>query len=307
MPAYTLPRFLTGKHTGWLSYLGFFLLAFVFSLYWTFPEQVVSSRLEQEVLRQTRGEVKLKVGRAQLWRLSGLYAQNVAVKVGQKPAVTLDSVRLRLRLLPLLLLRYSVYGQVQLEGGTVDVVLTKRGARATDVRVDFDAVSLGKPKELAQYTGIPLGGTLTGEVELFGVEEWARSQGKVELHFTKLALGPGDVRGLNLPQLPFGDVGVSGEVKDGTLQLKPLRQDGGKLKLLGGGKVILSNTLSRSGLDVCLRLGAEKDFLQQNPKLSAAFQLAQAQFKRDSEGLLNLPLQGALGEPEVRNTLCPRR
>lgn len=307
MPSLPFLRHLTGKRAGWLGYIAFAAAAFVVSLYWTFPEQVIAARLEQEVSKATAGEINLKVvGGAQLWRLSGLHARHVTLQQQGKPAIKFDSVRFRLRLLPLVLLRRSLYGQVQLEGGTIDATVTQRG-KFSDLHVELDAVSLGKPAGLAEYVGLPLGGTLTGDIDLTGIDDWSHSGGKVDLRTKELAFGPGEVKGLKLPLLPFGDVALTAEVKDGALQVQNLHQEGGKLKLAAGGKVTLARVLGRSGLDLCLRVGADPDFLQANPKVSSAFQLAQTQIKRDADGLLNVPLQGLLNAPEVRNGLCPRR
>lgn len=307
MASLPLARFFTGKRAGTVGYVLFAALAFVVSLYWTFPEQVVAARLEQEAAKASRGEVTLRVaGGAQLWRLSGLHARHVTLQARGKAPIKFDSVRFRLRLMPLLLLRRSLYAQVQLEGGTVDVTYTQRG-KQNDLRVELDAVSLGKPAGLADYVGLPLGGSLSGAVDFAGSENWSHAGGRIELRAAQLAFGPGEVKGLKLPQLPFGDVTLQADVRDGALQVKELRQEGGKLKLSAGGKVTLASDLGRSALDVCLRVGADKDFLQANPKLSAAFQLAQTQIKRDADGLLNVPLQGMLSAPEVRNGLCPRR
>lgn len=284
----------------------FAIAAFLASLYYTFPEQVVSDRLEREVAQASGGQVQARVQRANLWRFSGLYAQNVEVRMGEAAPITFDTVRLRLRLLPLLLGRLSVYGQVQLEGGTLDVVLTRRG-KVLDLQADMDAINLAKPKALGEALGMALAGQLTGSVELEGVEDMVHSKGKIDLRLVRAAVGPGEVRGLSLPALPLGDLSLAGEVKDGVVAIKQLRQEGGKLQLTGGGKVSFGRQLAASSLDVCLRIGADKDFLAENPKLSAVLQIAQAQLKRDADGMLNLPLQGRVGAPEVRPALCPRR
>lgn len=296
-----------GKAAGRIGTCAFAFLAFVVSLYWTFPEQVVSARLEQEVAKASNGQVTVRVAKAQLWRLSGLHAEDVTVRMGGQPPISVDSIRLRLRLPPLLLFRLSFYGQVQLEGGTLDVTATRRNKEVMDLHAELDNINLAKPAALGKLAGFPLAGLLTGEIDLEGVQDLAHCGGKVSLKATTLALGPGEIKGLGLPQLPLGDLSLAAEIADGTLQIKALRQEGGKINLTGGGKVTLNRTPSNSTLDVCFRLGADKAFLQENPKVATVMQLAQTQLKRDTDGMLNLPIQGPMGAPEVRPTLCPRR
>jgi type II secretion system protein N len=293
------------KHAVRLGYLAFGLSSFLVSLYCTFPAQVVTMRLAQEVARATGGQVRFQVAQADLWRFSGLAARQVRLQVGDNAPVTVDAARIRLRLLPLLLLRASVYAQVQLGNGLAEVVLALDKSHAADLRLD--GIDLTKPAWLARQLGVPMQGILSGTASLTNVPRWPMVSGEVALELDRLSFGPTTVEGVGLPQIGLGNVDLEVNVAEGQAKIASLRQQGGNVQLETRGKVVLGEPIEASVLDVCGRIKVEPAFLQANPKLAAALHLAEVQLKRDANGFLNVPLAGSLRAPQLRPGLCPAR
>lgn len=293
------------KNAARLGYLAFSITSFLLSLYWTFPAQVVTMRLAQEVAKATGGQVRFRVGRADLWRLSGIAAHDVRLQVNDGAPVTLEAARIRLRLLPLFLLRGSVYAQVQLGQGLAEVVLSLDKSHAAEVR--FDDIDLTKPAWLAKQLGVPLQGVLTGTASLVNAPRWPMTNGDLDIQFDKLSVGPTTVEGVTLPQIGLGQINVAMEIREGQAKITSMRQQGGNISLEARGKVVMSEPLEASVLDLCGRLKVEPAFLQANPKLAAAMHLAEVQLKRDPTGFLNVPLAGSVRSPQLRPGLCPAR
>src|SRR5262245_688881 len=95
-----------------IGYVGFGIASLLIGLYLTFPAEAVGQRLAHEMQQRSRGKLSLSFEDISLYRLSGISAETVKVrttKEGEQPIeVTLDAVRARLRLLPLLWLSPSL-------------------------------------------------------------------------------------------------------------------------------------------------------------------------------------------------------
>lgn len=288
-----------------LGYVAFGIVTFIVSLYWTFPAQVVTMRVAQEIARSTGGQVRIRVGKADLWRLSGIAAHDVRLQVGDGVPVNIDAARVRLRLLPLFLLRGSVYGQVQLGQGLAEVVLSLDSSHAVELK--FDEVDLTKPAWLARQLGVPMQGVLSGTASMTGAPRWPMASGDIDLQLERLSVGPMPVEGVSLPQIGLGQINLTMEIREGQAKIASFRQQGGNINLEARGKLVLSEPLEASVLDVCGRVKVEPAFLTANPKLAAAMHLAEVQLKRDTNGFLNVPLAGTMRAPQLRPGLCPPR
>ena len=293
------------KNLARLAYVAFAVTTFIISLYWTFPAQVVTMRAAQEVARATGGQVRIKVKTAELWRLTGIAAHDVEVQVGDGAPVRLDAARARLRMLPLFLLRRSIYVQVQLDQGLAEVLLSLD--RGHDAEVKLDGVELARAPWLTRQLGFPMQGVISGTAALSGMPRWATAQGSIDFSIERMSLGPLSVEGINLPQIALGQLSLAMDITEGQAKITSFRQLGGNMSIETRGKVMLAEPLDASVLDVCARLKVDQGFLAANPKLNAAVQLAEVQIKRDPSGFLNVPLAGMVRAPQLRPGLCPPR
>lgn len=292
----------------WAGYAGFTLLSLAVGMTLTSPAEAVGQRLAHELQRASGGGWTMTYREATPWRLSGIALTEVRLQTspaaGEPTLLPLQAVRLRLRLLPLLLGRLGVSGELVGGGGRLAATVAQGRERSLQVEVAADNLDLANPPWLAPLVGLPVGGRLGGRGELAWEGELRRCTGQLQARIGGLQIGPGAVAGVVLPTIAFGDVAWASELKDGRLSVPELRQEGGNLRLRGSLGVQLRQPFSLSTLQACTMLRAEPAFLASNPKIRSALQLAEMQLKRDAEGFLHLPLAGTLGAPKVAGGLC---
>jgi type II secretion system protein N len=292
------------------GYAAFAGVSLLLSFYFTFPAAALGQRIAHELERSTHGVWHVTFNDVSTYRFTGIEAQGVTLQrtlPGTEPlTLQLDALRARLRVLPLLLLRTSVDAGVTLGEGTLDARLTPRGA-AADAHLDADNVSLTIPPILAKLTGVPVGGTVVGQLDLTWDNDPQKTQGTASFTLDKLSVGPGKIAGFSVPLVDLGTVELGVDVQNGKLNVTTFRQRGGSLSLQASGTMQLVNPPPQSALDVCVAFRAEPAFLGANPTMRSALSLAEVQLKKDNEGYLHLPLAGPAAMPQIRfGGLCKR-
>jgi type II secretion system protein N len=297
-----------------LGYLAFAVLCLVLNLYWTFPANALAQRVASEVERETSGTWTLKFQDASPWRLTGLELDNVTLIKKENPTaepmvLQLDTLKARLRILPLLLLRTSINTQVNIGDGVLGAVVTVL-KDATDADVYFDEVDFGKSAVFSKLAGMPLGGVLNGTVNVHWTRDIHHVDTEADISIGKATVGPGKVANLvTIPSVSLGDLALMGEIKEGKIKITSFKQSGNaaniQLRASGGGQ--LSQPLFTSTVDACVMFKAEPQFLTNNPTMRSAVQLAEVQLKKDPEGFLNVPIGGAVNGIAVRTgNLCKK-
>ena len=298
----------------WAGYGAFALFSLFISFYLTFPAEAVAARLAQEVQKQSRGQWTLTYKDASSYHLSGLSLEGVALQEAGAPGeamrVTLDAVRGRLRLAPLFLARLSVDAEVLNGDGSLAVRWTPRssaggsGPPAMDVRLEADDFDFASAPFLAKMAGLPLGGKMNGSLDASWENDVRKSTGSLELNIEAANLGPGAVQGLTLPNVSLGSLVLAAEAKDGKFKITSFKQQGGNVNLRASGNLQLRQPLTASGVEACVQFKADPAFLNSNPKLKSIVQLAEVQLRKDGEGFLMVPLQGALNGVRVNPGTC---
>jgi type II secretion system protein N len=301
-----MPAMLKTKLAQRSAYALFAVGTFLMFVYAGFPTDALAGRIVSEVARQSKGQVQLKVGHASLWRGTGIALEDVhVIRPGAQP-LSFDALRVRLRLLPLLLLRRSVTVQVPAGRGLFVSTLTKHGD-GLDVHLEASQLDFATMPMLSRSLGITAAGVLDLEGDLSAVPDLQHTQGHLNITMDHVAMGPGSVYGLALPRLDLGKLEVALKVQDGHAKIGQFKQTGGTVNLMAQGGVELATPVARSTLDVCSKVRLDPVFLDKNPKLRSVMQLAEVQLRRDPDGFLNAPLVGTLGSPQLRPGLCPKR
>ena len=130
-----------------------------------------------------------------------------------------------------------------LYGGTLRGVVDPRPA---SFRVDatLEGVDLARYTGLASVARRQLRGRLEGTVALDGAGRGpAAATGTVALRIPGLTLEGAKVRGITVPDLHFGDVHLTGTVKNGRLEIGEIVADGQEIDLRGEGNVLLRDPL----------------------------------------------------------------
>ena len=294
------------------GYFAFTVLSLLVSLYLTFPADALGQRLSHELQRQTHGQWLMTYSEASTYRLTGVQLENF--KLTQHPPVThesdapalhleFDQLHARLRLTPLLLLRLSADVGVYTHGGSLSARITPR-KQVTDVLISADKFDLGFPPLAGQFIGIPVGGQLSGHIDAALFDDFHRTTVTADLTYDRGGIGPGAIAGFTLPHIELGQIILAAELKDTKAHLTNFKQQGGNIALNIKGNTTLRQPLETSLLDLCLTLRADPTFLDNNPTIKTALQIAEVQFKKDPQGFIHIPLSGAMNSPQVGNVLC---
>jgi type II secretion system protein N len=298
---------LKSKYALWAGKTAFGLMCTLVFLYAGFPTDALVNRLVTEVGRSSKGGLVLKVGQSHLWRGTGVALEHVQIMRPNTAPIVLEAVRVRLRLLPLLLFRTSFLVQLPVGGGALWTTMTRHGDGA-DIHLEGADLDFTALPAMSHALGIPIAGVASLEGELTAVKDIAHAQGHLNFTLDHLALGPGSVYGLELPQLEMGKLEVELAVGEGRAKIKRFAQTGGKVYISAKGSTeLLANNVARSPIDACLRVRLDPTLMEKNPKLRSVMQLAEVQLKRDGDGFLNAPLTGVMGAPQLRPGLCPAR
>ncbi len=293
-----------------LGYIAFTVSAFLCCFYWTFPADALAQRLVFELQRRSGGAWRAEYKDASTFRLSGLQFENVKIKytdlrepLASPQIVAMDALRARVRILPLMLRRWSLQTQVRLHEGLLAATFTAHGS-SREVEAEADQIDFNQPPLLATLLGIPVGGKLNGTLEAAWDVEAKQANGEFEMVIDTGSVGPGSVAGFTLPRVGLGQVTATGTLKDGQFRLEQFKQKGGNLSLQAKGHGTLHQQIARSQLDMCLRVRADASFLDSNPKIKGVLQLAEVQMKKDPEGYLNIPVTGPATALQLGHGLC---
>lgn len=297
-----------GKIARGVGYGLFAVAALLVSLYLTFPAEAVGQRLAHEVRVRSGGAYTLRFKELSPWRLTGFAAEAVSLRVSRGPQppidIAVDDLKARLRLLPLLLARLSASARVDLGQGAIDVVVTPRGPGAVDADLSIDELNLASPPLIPKLVGLTLGGKLEGTATTEWRPDAKATTGKARFKLANASVGPGTVQGFTLPATELGTLEPELVIDGGRLRVASFKQEGGQIQVKVTGGVQLRPQVEQSQLDLCVMLKGDPTYLRKNPNMESALQLAEARFRKDPQGFLNIPLGGTVSEPVPRNGLC---
>ena len=291
-----------------VGYVLFGLASLLFSFYLTFPADALAQRLTHEIQAKTHGAWSMKYDRASMYHLSGIALEDVTlqrnVPAGEPLTLRFDALRGRLRFLPLLLLQVSIDAEAALGDGVLSGRVTPHTADAMSLRLEADHVELNTPPLLGKLIGLPLGGVVTGSIDADWERDLQRATAHGAISWGNAKVGPGNVVGFSLPNVEVGQIDMALELKDAKLRFTSFKQKGGNVSLQASGHVLLKTPLEQSGAETCFAFRADPNFLNNNPKIRVALQLAEVQLKKDNEGYLHVPLTGSVSAPQLRGGMC---
>lgn len=201
------------------------------------------------------------------WRFPGVVASGVKLtgsspgtddkgKPRPAPEYTIDDAFMRVSVLPLLWGTQSVSFDVDGFGGAIDGFI-KTSSDARNIDIELDDVDAAKMPYLAELLGLPVGGTMKGDIELATPKEkLSQAEGNIELSISDLVLGDGKSKvrdTIVLPKVRAGTFSLKATVSDGSLKLSELSIKGPDLEVVGDGKIRLMDRFEASLADLNLR------------------------------------------------------
>lgn len=276
------------KHLRWVGYLALYLLAFIVFAYISFPYD----RLRQYVVStynasQTgQGTNRLEIDELSWsWRFPGVVADGVRLVIPAPPAREgekqappryLEAEEVFVSASPLALLtgsREASFGaralDGQLEGWASD---SESGRR---LELTLDGVNPGGIPQLAELIGLPLGGSLSGNVSVEIPERnIVKAEGTVDLAAEDLILGDGKAKIQNaiaLPELHMGAFALKAQISGGRLRIEECSARGRDLDLSMTGSIRLRPRVETSIADLELKFSFAEKYRTQSDLTKALF------------------------------------
>lgn len=301
----------------------YFVCCLFSSAYETFPyDRVRDFAIHQIELNVPGSEVEI-VSLEPAW-LSGVEATGVLIRMPPEPGeerrteITIPRIYARAGIFAYLFGTTDVTFEVEMDGGgtiTGEVTDTSSGSgddahEETRVVAHLENIDLRRIGLIRHALGIPVEGTITGDVDVTLADELDATTGNITLTIAGVALGdghsevslaalmPGMSHGLVVDRLRAGDINLRIDVEHGVGRVQQLNSDGEDAQLQGQGTVRLLRPFRMSALDVLLRISIAQAY-REGDHARGLFMLAESsplvQPYRAPDGAFQLRLQGALG------------
>jgi type II secretion system protein N len=201
------------------------------------------------------------------FRFPGIVAKNVKFtgtspgvddkgKARPAPEYLVDELFARVSVFPLLWgttkLGYSVDGF----GGSIDGSV-KTSGDGREIETQLDGVDAAKMPYLTDMLGIPIGGTMSGKVELkLPGDKLTAAEGAIEFHISDFVIGDGKTKirdMIALPKVKAGEFVMKAEVNEGTVKITELSTKGPDLEVVSEGRIRLMDRFDASLVELNLR------------------------------------------------------
>lgn len=241
----------------WVSVPCLYLLCLLVFVRLTFPYDALKSRLVTEFNARNKERV-LQVSDLSGYGFFGVTAEGVHLVPTSGPGTGIASLsfdRASIGFSPLSALfgHVSVDYDLEIGGGTVEGSFSQDEETA-ELEVKGEDVDISNVSVLGDMIGLPLGGSLSGDVELILPKgKMAEGVGKFRFTIDKLAVGDGKAKVRNtiaLPKIDAGTLTFEADVKEGRLDIGELSAKGKDLEFGASGKIRLREPFDRSIVDV---------------------------------------------------------
>jgi type II secretion system protein N len=282
------------------AYTGAGALATLFFVYTTFPLEAVQGRVARGLEQAVPG-LHVSFGAASPYRLSGLDVEDLKLSYervpGQPPVTaTIDRVRARVQLLPLLTKNYAVSYNVSLGDGSVSGEV-RVGPSAVGLELQMKDVDLAHPPVLAKLLGMELAGAIDADVDVNIDNDPKKTSGHVQFDMKKARLGEASVMGFTVPPIDLGTTSATLEIKDGVMTFKKFEQHSSDLDAKLTGDMTLRKQVPASNLNLAVQFKLSEAFLQNNPKFKTIVQISGVERTKNPDGFYNARITGALSNP----------
>lgn len=294
-----------------VGYPSFFLFSLILGAYWTFPYDHVRDYIVQEAERS--GDLQLEITRLEPSWLTGVEAEGVRVGLVPEDAeappqeVLIREASARVGLLSLMGGTTDVSFDLALDGGGRVEGAFAQNEETMRVQADLERVDLRRIGPLRGAVGLPITGRAEGEVDLTIGTQAADNAGSARITIRDLSVADGETpleieglgAGLTLEELNLGTLEFEMETERGAGRIEELHADGEDAELWGSGSVRLARPLSRSTVDMLVRLSFKDSYKTSSPRMEGLFALLevnpQVRPARTSDGALQWRIQGAFG------------
>jgi type II secretion system protein N len=270
-----------------IGYPLFYVICLVVSASWTFPFEKVRDRIvaswneSQHTSGSTRELAIADITSSWVTgiRLTGIRlvdhdAPREPGKPETKSELKIDSLVVRLALLPLLVGNHDVSFHADAFGGTVEGAWKDHG-KDQGMEVTLAALDVGQLTPLTQFLEVPVEGTLAGTVKLDMPEgKVTKANGNVALEANDVAIGDGKSKlmgKLAVPRLTLGTFTVNADIKDGTAKVSKLGASGKDVDFLADARIPLHDHFTESLVDANARFRVSDAYRGKNEATKGLF------------------------------------
>ena len=285
LPKFNLPKL---KYLKWVGFALAYLLAFVVFAYVSFPYE----RLRQYVVsvynstQTPASQNRLEIDSLTWsWRFPGIVAEGVRLVVppppapeGEKPPPPqyLEAKEVYVSASAFALLtgaREASFGADALDGDIAGWAQDSESGRRFELQLD--GVNPGSIPQLQDTIGLPLAGSLSGQISVDVPEgNFSKAEGTVDLSAEDLVLGDGKAKIKNtiaLPELHVGKFVLKAQLSGGRLKIDECTSQGRDLELALTGTVRLRPKIENSIADLELKFSFAEKYRTQSDMTKALF------------------------------------
>jgi type II secretion system protein N len=201
------------------------------------------------------------------WRFPGVVAKGVkfvgtppqaepGAKEKPAPEYVVEDMFARVSMFPLLWGTTSLALSLDGFGGNIDTSV-KTSSDGRSLEMELTDVDASKMPYLADLIGLPLGGTVSGKIDLkLPQEKLSLADGTIELKIADLTLGDGKTKirdMIALPTVRAGQFTMKADVTEGMMKLSELSTKGPDLEVVSEGRIRLMDKPEASLAELNLR------------------------------------------------------
>jgi type II secretion system protein N len=273
----------------------FYVFALIIFAYVTFPYERLRDRIVQEFNQRQTGPdpMRLEIDELDAYWLSGVEAEGIRLIPSPKPAppsaalpgaettappkprvMNIDSAHVRVGILPLLIGSTRLTFGADAFGGNISGN-TSESDGARHLEIELENLSLAEAPVLADTVGLPMTGTMNGELELTLPEsKLAKAEGTVKLKIEGLSVGDGKAKirdTIAVPKVEAGTLELDGQAAAGTLKISKFEATGPHLEFVSEGSIRLRDPATSSLLNLTARFRLSDKYKNQNDTTRGIF------------------------------------
>lgn len=255
-----------------LSYLAYFLVVFILTLYFSFPYERLKKVLEYN-LGNSFG-MKLKIDKLTPYFFHGIKVEGIRFtpyttnsEETPPPPLIIDSVTIKISVLSLLIGKSALIINSDFLDGNVDLRVEINDNLTTTLKME--RLNLKRFAPIKNFLPLPVKGEFSGRGKLVIVRrDISKAEGNLNLNGIKITIGdgktpipiPGQKDGIILPTIEIKKLSLSIDIKKGVATIKKFSTQSDELELIGEGKIYLSKEPSNIRFDTYIRFKFKKGF-----------------------------------------------
>lgn len=295
----------------WVKILGYFgvgVFFFVFFLFWTFPYDVLKTRIINQIEDSMGGAYRVKVQSMSAGIIFGFTFKNLEVvkRDDGKDILLFKTPKFRINPSLMALLRKTTRLSFSVDAGKGDVSGSYLDSPTeNETIINFDEINLTDLKFLSALYGINLKGVLDGDYEFdYNKKDPTKSSGKINLSLINFSLDPFKVRmdpntpesEMQIPQIKLSGAKNSklmAEFHKTDLDITELSLNGGDLELSLHGKITVTPRIEENKIDLSGTFKVKPELLQSVPILALFEQ------QKQTDGTYPITLTGRMMKPSI--------